>query len=220
LEAHDRWVAWSGSPLGRAEGMLAWAAYHRTVGDARMAVRCAQEARVLAANPRQPLVLLTAHRILGELATETGRHDEAARHLAEALTLADACTAPYERALTLLACAALARARHDAAAAVLLDEAVAICTPLDAKPALLRATSLGARIGEARPAPPRSPAGLTAREVEVLRLVAAGCTNEEIAATLGVSIKTVINHVTHILTKTNLSNRTAAAAFAVAHGLH
>ncbi|HEU5328589.1 MAG TPA: LuxR C-terminal-related transcriptional regulator [Thermomicrobiales bacterium] len=63
------------------------------------------------------------------------------------------------------------------------------------------------------------PAGLSFREVEVLRLIAAGHTNQEIADVLYLSPKTVINHVSHILAKTGAENRAAATAFAVRHGL-
>ena len=63
------------------------------------------------------------------------------------------------------------------------------------------------------------PAGLTAREVEVLRLAAEGATNAAIAAGLHVSVKTVEVHMTSILGKTGCANRAAAAAFALRHGL-
>jgi DNA-binding NarL/FixJ family response regulator len=55
---------------------------------------------------------------------------------------------------------------------------------------------------------------LSAREVEVLRLVATGVTNREIANTLVISEKTVSRHISNILTKLGLSSRTAAAAYA------
>lgn len=63
------------------------------------------------------------------------------------------------------------------------------------------------------------PAGLTTREVEVLRLVAQGQTNVQIAQKLVLSEKTVATHLTHIFNKTNSENRAAAAAFAIRHGL-
>jgi predicted ATPase/DNA-binding CsgD family transcriptional regulator len=63
------------------------------------------------------------------------------------------------------------------------------------------------------------PAGLTAREIEVLRLVAKGQTNAQIAEELGLSNKTIAHHLTHILNKTTSENRAAAAAFAIRHGL-
>jgi len=62
-------------------------------------------------------------------------------------------------------------------------------------------------------------AGLTNREVEVLRLVARGLSNKAIAARLVVTSKTVGNHVEHIYTKIGVSNRAGAALFATRHGL-
>ncbi len=56
--------------------------------------------------------------------------------------------------------------------------------------------------------------GLTAREAEVLALIARGCTNREIAATLVISVKTASVHVSHILHKLGVPNRIEAAAIA------
>ena len=69
-----------------------------------------------------------------------------------------------------------------------------------------------------RPAPERL-ARLTAREREVLRLVASGMSNTEIAATLVLSEKTVARHLSNIFTKLDVRTRTAAAAFAFEHHL-
>jgi DNA-binding NarL/FixJ family response regulator len=63
------------------------------------------------------------------------------------------------------------------------------------------------------------PAGLTEREVEVLRLIAAGMTNNEIAAELFLSAKTVSRHLSNIFTKIGVSSRAAATAFAFEHDL-
>jgi HD-GYP domain-containing protein (c-di-GMP phosphodiesterase class II) len=63
------------------------------------------------------------------------------------------------------------------------------------------------------------PAGLTAREVEVLRLLARGLSNKEMAERLVISPKTVGNHVEHIYSKINASTRAAAGLFAMRHGL-
>jgi HD-GYP domain-containing protein (c-di-GMP phosphodiesterase class II) len=63
------------------------------------------------------------------------------------------------------------------------------------------------------------PAGLTSREVEVLRLVARGLSNKEIAGTLVISPKTAGTHVEHIYTKIDASNRAQASLFAMKHGL-
>ncbi|HET8626881.1 MAG TPA: helix-turn-helix transcriptional regulator, partial [Thermomicrobiales bacterium] len=169
-----------------------------------------------ASEPRQPLALLAAHRALGELATQAGQHSEAAAHLAESLALADACAAPYERALTLLALTEqrAATGEHDAAREA-LAEARALLDPLGAKPALARASALAATL----PAPAAHPAGLTAREAEVLRLVAAGLTNAQVAARLSLSPHTVNTHLTAIYGKLGVSTRGAAIRFALEHDL-
>jgi predicted ATPase/DNA-binding CsgD family transcriptional regulator len=67
--------------------------------------------------------------------------------------------------------------------------------------------------------PPSYPAGLTAREVEVLRLVARGLTNAQVAQELVLSEKTVATHLTHIFNKTTSENRASATVFALHHGL-
>jgi DNA-binding NarL/FixJ family response regulator len=66
---------------------------------------------------------------------------------------------------------------------------------------------------------PRRPAGLTEREVEVLRLIAAGQANKEIAAELHLSSKTVSRHLTNIFNKIGVTSRAAATAFAFEHHL-
>lgn len=63
------------------------------------------------------------------------------------------------------------------------------------------------------------PAGLTDREVEVLRLVAGGLSNREIAATLSISPRTAEHHVQHIYTKIGVSTRAGAAMFTMGHAL-
>ena len=68
-------------------------------------------------------------------------------------------------------------------------------------------------------APTRLPAGLTDREVEVLRLVAAGLTNQDIAAALFLSVKTVSRHLSNIFTKIGVTSRAAATAYAFEHAL-
>jgi HD-GYP domain-containing protein (c-di-GMP phosphodiesterase class II) len=63
------------------------------------------------------------------------------------------------------------------------------------------------------------PAGLTPREIEVLRLLARGMSNKEIARRLVISPKTASNHVEHIYAKIDASSRAAASLFAMQHGL-
>ncbi len=219
LEAQDRWLAGSGAVLGRAEGEGLWARYHQQAGDPDRARVHAERALAHATAPRQPLALLAAHRLLGESETDAGRSDEARRHLDVSLRLAEACEAPYERALALTA-----RAELDAAmgapdeARASLDEARAICEPLDARPALARIAALQARL-DVPPVVPAYPAGLSVREVEVLRLVAQGMTDAEAAERLFLSPRTVGQHLRSIYNKLGVSSRTAATRFAVEHGL-
>jgi HD-GYP domain-containing protein (c-di-GMP phosphodiesterase class II) len=73
----------------------------------------------------------------------------------------------------------------------------------------------GHRIGRRR----EGPAGLTAREVEVLRLLATGLSNKQIAARLGITAKTAGNHIEHIYTKIDATSRAEAGLFAMQHGL-
>jgi DNA-binding CsgD family transcriptional regulator len=221
LAAHDRWLAWSGAVLGQADGQLAWAASWQAAGDITQAARHARRALALAGEPRQPLVLLAAHRLIGELETQAGRLSEARQQLEEALQLADACAAPFERALTLLALTELhLRGGALDAANRTLDEAVAICTPLDAQPTLARAATLAVQIAtQASAAERTAPAGLSPRELEVLRLLAAGRSNREIADALFLSARTVERHLTHLYTKLGVRGRAEAIVFAHEHTL-
>jgi ATP/maltotriose-dependent transcriptional regulator MalT len=222
LEAHDRWLAWSGSVAGHAEGQLGWAAYHRARGDLVEAREHAERALAHAAAPRQPLALLAAHRLLGELDASQRRYGDAQVHLAEALALAEACAAPYERALTLLALAELRLATGDRVrAAADLAAARALLEPLAARPALARAADLDDRFAAsaASDAPVSYPAGLSAREVDVLRLVAEGLTDAQVADRLFLSPRTVNAHLRSIYGKLGIPSRGAAIRFALDHHL-
>ncbi len=120
--------------------------------------------------------------------------------------------APYERA----------RAR------VLLGRALAAAGDHETSRRELEAARTALRQLGARPAadqvdrllaPETLPSGLTAREAEVLRLVASGRSNAQIAAELVLSEKTVARHLSNIFTKLEVGSRTAATAFAFEHGL-
>ncbi|MDQ1530886.1 MAG: hypothetical protein QOE37_991, partial [Microbacteriaceae bacterium] len=76
-----------------------------------------------------------------------------------------------------------------------------------------------AAAGQRHPARGSWPAGLTDREVEVLRLLAHGRSAAEVGAGLHITPKTARNHIEHIYAKVGTSNRTGAAMFAVTHGL-
>jgi DNA-binding CsgD family transcriptional regulator len=226
LEAHDHWLDWSKATLWRSEGRLIWARYYREQGDEQAARQHAEAALELATEPRQPLALLAAHRFLGELATRSGRFPEAKSHVGKSLALAKACEAPYERALTLISKGQLLAARGDTKESLtVLEEVREICGPLDAKPALNLAVELEERLqspAQAAQAPSDTPAarsGLTKRELEVVRLVAEGMSNQEIAESLVLSEHTVHRHVANLLNKLEVSSRTAAVARAAQLGL-
>ena len=82
-----------------------------------------------------------------------------------------------------------------------------------------RATDGGSVPEGGASSPPALSATLTAREVEVLRLIADGCTDREIGEALFVSRRTVTSHVASILTKLGVASRAAAVAYAFRHRL-
>jgi DNA-binding CsgD family transcriptional regulator len=94
-----------------------------------------------------------------------------------------------------------------------LDAAHRAFRQLGARPDLARLDALSGK------GAPRAAAGLTAREVQVLALVARGKSNKEIAADLVISDRTVARHMSNIFTKLGVSTRTAASAFAFEHDL-
>jgi len=122
--------------------------------------------------------------------------------------------APYEaartRVLVGLACRALGD--HDTAA-LELEAARSVFAELGAAPDLARVDALARRKDTA------DTHGLTARELQVLRLVAAGRTNKAIAAELVVSERTIDRHVSNIFPKLRVSSRAAATAYAYEHRL-
>ncbi|PRY13435.1 response regulator transcription factor [Kineococcus rhizosphaerae] len=83
----------------------------------------------------------------------------------------------------------------------------------------VQARLLSAAANPAPPAPVELPDGLTEREADVLRLIARGRSNSEIARELVVSVATVKTHVNHLFAKTASRDRAQAVAYAHAHGL-
>ena len=158
---------------------------------------------------------LSTSRVLGLLAQVAGRRARALEHFERALTfcrtsgygpeLAWSC---YDYALALLT----TDARRDRMkAAALLDESRQIALSLGLQPLASRIDESRARYRARLVA---KPAGLTTRELDVLRLMSEGRTNKEIAQALFISAHTVAIHVARVLQKTGTSNRTEAAAYA------
>jgi DNA-binding CsgD family transcriptional regulator len=134
---------------------------------------------------------------------------------------------PYEAARVRTAMGLALRQLGDEPGAQLeFDAAHWVFDQLGAAPDLAAVAALSGRGPQtpgpdpAGPDPARpDPAGLTPREIEVLRLVAAGESNRGIAAVLFLSEKTVARHVSNLLTKLSVTSRTAAAAYAYEHDL-
>jgi DNA-binding CsgD family transcriptional regulator/tetratricopeptide (TPR) repeat protein len=117
--------------------------------------------------------------------------------------------APYEAARTRVLIALACRALGDGDTAALEVEAARrVFAGLEAAPDLARVDSL------AGPTAPAETHGLTPRELQVLRLVAAGRTNRSIAAELVLSERTIDRHVSNIFAKLDVSSRAAATAYA------
>ena len=76
-----------------------------------------------------------------------------------------------------------------------------------------------AAAGQHRPKRRTGPAGLTAREVEVLMLIARGASNKQVARALGITTKTAGTHIERIYTKIGASTRSTATLFAMQYGL-
>ena len=219
LRCYDRWLDRPGLVRGRARSNLLWARYHQLNGQPSLARKYAEQSVSVGTKPRQPLVLLEANRFLGQLELEAGNLSKAESYLDQAMTLADVCVARYERALTLLVLARLrVQSRQRADARVLLDEVRAICDPLGATPALAEADEIESLIDRSR-TNPLNQTDLTTREMEVLRLVARGMTDAEVADELFLSPRTVGSHLSSIYTKLGVRSRTEATLFAVEHNL-
>src|SRR5918993_305564 len=175
LEAHERWLTWSGAVLGLSEAQVLRARYELASGNSEEAHRRAEQALVHASEPRQPLALLAANRLLGELNNATGRSKAADEHLRTPLELADACCAPFEQVLTLLALAELRLAEGtNTNVSAILEEVRGICSDLGAAPALARADALAAQSPGGRRPASAYPAELTRRGGGGLRVFAPG----------------------------------------------
>jgi DNA-binding CsgD family transcriptional regulator len=215
IDALDRWLDWAGAVRGRGEWCLLAARYDQSLGRQSAALEHARAALRSASEPKQPLALLAAHRLTGTLLTEERDFDAAEDHSTRSLELADACAAPYERAHSLLSIARLKGATGKIEEAEnMLREATDVFEVLGARPSLRHAQALLASLPGRKLKSPY-PAGLTRREVDVLRLIAQGMTDREIADKLFISHHTVMRHVSHILAKLNVDSRTSAALAAV-----
>ncbi|MHB8574520.1 MAG: helix-turn-helix transcriptional regulator [Dehalococcoidia bacterium] len=163
---------------------------------------------------------------LGGLAALLGQAEEAVAYFEAALEMATRMEATPQLALTQYAFAVLlltAEARSSLAGARgvdLLECSLATAQALGMAPLEAQIRSALAGSEPARQAgATQFPDGLSARKAEVLRLVAAGRSNREIAETLVLSVVTVQNHIANIYRKADIHNRAEAATYALRHGL-
>jgi DNA-binding CsgD family transcriptional regulator len=149
----------------------------------------------------------SAHRGAGAVALGENQAVTALGHLRLAVGVWQELDAPYDAARTRM---------------LLADAYAALDDPDAADRERAAANACFDRLGVLRgddEVPEVTATPLSAREVEVLRLIAAGKTNREIAAELFLSEKTVARHLSNIFTKLDVSSRTAATAYAFSSGL-
>jgi len=162
-------------------------------------------------------------RLLGLLSQTMGNLDQSTDHFEDALSFCRKAGYRPELAWTCHNYADTLLQRNDpddrAKATALLDESLVISSELGMRPLMGRVAGLRELAGSQPAKPPAYPDGLTQREVEVLRLLAAGMTDRQIAGELFISARTVGYHVGNILNKTTSTNRTEAATYASRNGL-
>jgi DNA-binding CsgD family transcriptional regulator len=201
-------------PLNRAKLLPAFVEIMLAVGDRGAARSGAEELSRIADGVNAPYLRALAQQATAAVLLAEGDARAALTSLREASGTWRELEAPYEAARTAvligLACRELA---DEDSCRMELEGARQTFQELGAKADLASVERL---LPSA--APPLA-GGLTAREVEVLRLVAAGKSNRAVASELVISEKTVARHVSNIFTKLGVSSRAAATAYAYQHGL-
>jgi DNA-binding CsgD family transcriptional regulator len=200
--------------MSRAGILPAYVEILLAVGDVVEARGASTELAEIAAASESAMLRAIASQVEGAVGLAEGDAQGALASLRRAWHVWEELDAPYEAARVRVLVGLACRALGDEDSAVLeLDAARSVFEELGAMPDLARVSSL-------MPSAVRSDThGLSERELEVLRLVAAGKTNREIAAALVVSQHTVARHVQNIFGKLGVSSRTAATAFAFEHEL-
>ena len=179
-------------------------------GDLDAAVAAVDELDDILATAGTPMLAATVASSRGRL--QLAQRDPAAvTSLQGAVERWQALDVPYEVATTRTLLGQALRDRGDEAGALQAFAAAAGLFDRIGAGADARIVLQGARVA--------LPAGLTEREVEVLRLIAAGLTNNEMAAELHLSAKTVSRHLSNIFTKIGVTSRAGATAFAFEHEL-
>ena len=174
----------------------------------------ADELSEIAADFDAPLLEAVSDHAVGAVLLAEGDPAAALEALRRGWTRFQEVDAPYDAARVRVQIGLAYRALgDDDTAGMELDAARSVFERLEAAPDLARVEELTGSAAS------QTAAGLTPREVEVLRLVATGKTNRAIAAELFLSEKTVARHVSNIFTKLGVSSRSAATAYAYQHDL-
>jgi ATP/maltotriose-dependent transcriptional regulator MalT len=181
-------------------------------GELAAAAAAADELDAIAADFDRPALTAMAASARGRLLLAQGDPNGACVALRRAVELWQELEVPYEVGTARLLLGEASRANGDEEASLVAFRAAEaifeeLGVKVDRPPAAVA------------PRPAGLPAGLTEREAEVLRLVATGCTNREIATQLFLSEKTVARHLSNIFTKIGVHTRSAATAFAFGHGI-
>jgi DNA-binding CsgD family transcriptional regulator len=201
-------------PLRRARLLPAYVEIMLTLGDAQEARSACRELEEISARYESGMLDATVAHAQGALDLAEGDAQAALLALRRAWQAWQELEVPYEAARVRVLLGLACRALGDADTAALeLEAARGVFAQLGAAPDLTRVDSLTQRV------PPVDAHGLTPRELQVLRLVAAGETNKAIAAELVLSERTVDRHVSNIFTKLGVSSRAAATAYAYEHRL-
>jgi DNA-binding CsgD family transcriptional regulator len=197
----------------RAQLLAAQVDIALAAGDRGAASSAAKELSALAERVDTPALQAAAAKATGAVRLAEGDAAGSVTRLRRAVTTWQNIGAPYEAALARLLVAEAAREVGDEEGARLeLEVASSVFRRLGASADEARAKQL---LGATKV----DQGGLTAREVEVLRLVAKGKTNKEVAAELVISDHTVARHLNNIFAKLAVTTRAAATAYAYTHDL-
>jgi DNA-binding CsgD family transcriptional regulator len=201
------------------KGLRFSAGFFSRNGDLTQAQACAEALARISSETGHSDALAALASAIGETALATGDAETAAEQLAHAVGLHRSLDLPYERAqIELRAGVALAASGEKELALERLGDAYRTAKKLGARPLAAEAAGEVAALGESivkrlgtRAAADADGAGLSRRELEVVRHVAAGRTNREIAQELFLSPRTVDMHVRNVLRKLDCRSRVEAA---------
>jgi ATP/maltotriose-dependent transcriptional regulator MalT len=183
-------------------------------GDAQKAREAAEELNEIAAEINTPYLNAMAFRAYGSVLLAEGDADDALKQLRQSWSAWEKLEIPYESARCRVLIARACRDLGDSETAKMeFNAAKWVFQQLGAVPDIQRVDN------QIKPGRDEALNGLTARQLEVLRLVAGGMSNREIAGKLFISERTVERHVSDIFNKLNVSSRSAATAYAYEHRL-